>query len=145
MTDMDPAKPGGPFSPLAIDHVVVRVRDMERSLEFYCDILGCVPERRVDELGLVQLRAGASLVDLVDIAKPLGKAGGPPPGEGGRNMDHFALRIAPFDVPAIAAHLNAHGVTPGEPARRYGAQGMGPSIYIYDPDGNVVELKGPPD
>ena len=144
MRDVVPA-PGGPFSPLAIDHVVVRVRDMERAIEFYCDILGCVRERQVDELGLVQLRAGTSLVDLVDIAKPLGKAGGPPPGQGGRNMDHFALRIAPFDMAAIAAHLAAHGGELGAPARRYGAEGMGPSIYIRDPDGNVVELKGPPD
>ena len=137
--------PAGPFRPLGIDHVVVRVRDMERSIEFYGSVLGCVPERRVDELGLVQLRAGASLVDLVDIAKPLGRAGGAPPGEGARNMDHFALRIEPFDVAAITAHLRAQGVEPAEPARRYGAEGMGLSIYIHDPDGNVVELKGPPE
>lgn len=135
----------------AIDHVVLRVADLEAAIRFYCDVLGCTEERRVDPLGLVQLRAGASLVDLVDVDAPLGRAGGPPPagaGAGsasGPNVDHVALQLASFDAEKIAAHLRAHGVAAGEVARRYGAQGMGPSLYIRDPEGNVVELKGPPD
>ena len=92
----------------------------------------------------MQLRAGRSLVDLVDVAGKLGRAGGAPPGRDGRNMDHLCLRVDPFDADAIAAHLRAHGVTPGEVDSRYGAEGEGPSMYISDPEGNAVELKGPP-
>ena len=126
-----------------IDHVVLRVGDVQRSLRFYCDALGCSVERRSEALGLYQLRAGRSLIDLVAVASPLGKAGGPPPGPG-RNVDHVALRLESFDEPALRAHLAAHGVEAGDVGQRYGAEGMGPSMYVRDPDGNVVELKGPP-
>lgn len=128
-----------------IDHVVLRVRDVDRSLAFYCGVLGCREERRIEALGLVQLRAGASLIDLVDVASPLGRAGGPPPGDPekeGRNVDHVALQLASFDETAIRERLLAAGVEPGDVAERYGARGMGPSMYVRDPDGNVVELKG---
>ena len=128
----------------AIDHVVLRVRDLARSLRFYCDVLGCKTERRIEALGLTQLRAGASLIDLVEVESPLGKLGGAPPGEGARNVDHFALDLATFDEAAIRAHLQDCGVEPGDVGQRYGARGTGPSMYIKDPDGNVVELKGPP-
>ena len=127
----------------AIDHVVLRVADLDRSLAFYCGVLGCREERRIDALGLVQLRAGAGLIDLVDVAAPLGATGGPPPGTQGRNLDHFALQLADFDEVALRTHLAAAGVEAGDVGQRYGAQGMGPSLYIRDPDGNVVELKGP--
>ena len=126
-----------------LDHVVLRVRDVDVALRFYCDVLGCREERRVADLGLVQLRAGDALIDLVDLAAPLGRAGGAGPGPEGRNVDHFALRLAAFDETRLRAHLEAHGVEPGEVGQRYGAGGMGPSMYIRDPDGNVVELKGP--
>jgi glyoxylase I family protein len=128
---------------LGLDHVVLRVADMGAALRFYEEVLGCREERRLEPLGLVQLRAGRSLIDLVAVDSPLGRAGGPPPGPDGRNLDHFSLRIEPFDADAIAAHLRAHGVEPGDVAERYGAEGSGPSMYIRDPDGNVVELKGP--
>ena len=59
-------------------------------------------------------------------------------------MDHICLRVDPFDGPAILAHLRANGLHPGPVESRYGAEGEGPSIYVEDPDGNVVELKGPP-
>lgn len=127
-----------------IDHVVLRVADLERSLRFYCGALGCAVERRADALGLVQLRAGAALVDLVPLDSPLGRAGGAGAAAEGRNLDHFAVALAAFDEAAIRAHLAAHGVEPGDVALRYGALGMGPSMYVRDPDGNVVELKGPP-
>jgi len=126
-----------------IDHVVLRVRDLARSIRFYCGALGCREERRVDALGLVQLRAGSALIDLVDVAGALGRLGGRPPGESGRNLDHFALQLAAFDEPALRAELAAAGIEAGEVGERYGAEGLGPSLYIRDPDGNVVELKGP--
>jgi catechol 2,3-dioxygenase-like lactoylglutathione lyase family enzyme len=127
-----------------IDHLVLRVVDLDRMLRFYCDVLGCAVERRQDALGLVQLRAGRALVDLVPVAGQLGRAGGAPPGREGRNLDHFCLRVEPFDAAGIRRHLQAHGVEAGPVEIRYGAQGDGPSIYVTDPEGNVVELKGPP-
>jgi catechol 2,3-dioxygenase-like lactoylglutathione lyase family enzyme len=126
-----------------IDHVVLRIADLERSLHFYRDVLGCPEERRLPELGLVQLRAGSGLIDLVPVDSPLGKLGGAPPGEESRNLDHFALQLESLDPQAVRAQLEAAGVEPGDVAERYGAEGMGPSMYLRDPDGNTVELKGP--
>ena len=125
------------FAIKGLDHVVLRVADLDRAIRFYCEVLGCTEERRVESIDLVQLRAGAALIDLIAAA------GVPAPGAG--NMDHFALRIAPFDEADLRAHLDSHGVAVGELATRYGAEGSGPSLYIQDPDGNTVELKGPPD
>ncbi len=119
-----------------IDHVVLRVTDQERAIAFYEGVLGAKVERRGKRNGLVRLRVGRSLIDL--IGAPTGA------GEGKRNMDHFALRIEPFDEAAIRAHLAAHGIEAGELHTRYGADGDGPSFTIRDPDGNHVELKGPP-
>ncbi len=129
---------------LGLDHVVLRVRDLDAALKFYAGVLGCREERRIEALGLVQLRAGAALIDLVPVDSPLGKAGGGSPDPTGKNVDHFCLRIEPFDADALAAHLQAHGVEPGDVGERYGADGYGPSMYLRDPDGNTVELKGPP-
>ncbi len=126
-----------------IDHVVLRVSDLERARSFYCDVLGCKEERRVEELGLYQLRAGAAMIDLVPLDGELGRKGGRGPGAEGRNVDHFCLRVDPFNGKAIAAHLRNHGIACGDVVERYGAEGLGPSLYITDPDGNVVELKGP--
>ncbi len=108
-------------------------------------MLGCTVERRQEAIGLIQLRAGRSIVDLVPVDGELGRAGGAPPGREGRNLDHFCLRVDPFDEAAIRGHLAAHGVQAGPTEARYGAEGRGPSIYLQDPEGNVVELKGPPD
>lgn len=127
-----------------IDHIVLRVSDLEAMLDFYCGVLGCDVARRQEEIGLYQLRAGRSLVDLVPIDGKLGRAGGAAPGREGRNMDHVCFRVEPYDEAAICAHLTAHGVALGESGSRFGAEGEGPSIYIADPEGNVVELKGPP-
>jgi catechol 2,3-dioxygenase-like lactoylglutathione lyase family enzyme len=132
-----------PFSVRELDHLVLRTARLEALIAFYQGVLGCALERRVAELGLVQLRAGRSLVDLVDVAGELGRAGGAAPGIEGRNLDHLCLRIEPFDPEAIAAHLEQAGAPCDAPARRYGAQGYGPSVYTRDPDGNVVELRGP--
>jgi catechol 2,3-dioxygenase-like lactoylglutathione lyase family enzyme len=139
-----PSPAGRPLRIERIDHVVLRVRDLARSLHFYLDVLGCTEERRLDALGLVQLRAGASLIDLVDVASPLGRLGGPAAGKEARNVDHVALRIDRFDEAELRAWLERSGVAPGEVGQRYGAEGNGPSMYIRDPDDNVIELKGPP-
>ena len=127
-----------------IDHVVLRVKDLERMIDFYCSVIGCSVERRRDDLGLVHLRAGRSQIDLVPVDGPLGRAGGAAPGTEGRNVDHVCLRIDPFDQAAIEAHLRAHGARFDEVKPRFGADGTGPSMYVHDPEGNVVELKGPP-
>ena len=134
-----------PFQLLQLDHVVLRVRDVAAMEAFYCGVLGCRVERRQDAIGLIQLRAGQSLIDLVDVEGRLGRMGGAAPGTEGHNMDHLCLRAEPFDREAIVAHLQAHGVRVGDFGSRYGAEGEGPSQYLYDPEGNLVELKGPPD
>jgi catechol 2,3-dioxygenase-like lactoylglutathione lyase family enzyme len=133
----------GPIQIRRIDHIVLRVADLEAALRFYGGVLGCTLERSIEQLGLHQLRAGDSLIDLVPVDGPLGSAGGGPPGETERNVDHIALNLAAFDEAAIRGHLVRHGVEPGDVSTRYGADGNGPSMYIRDPDGNVVELKGP--
>lgn len=132
------------FRILGIDHLVLRVQGLQTMLRFYVDALGCRVERRQDAIGLVQLRAGAALIDLVPVDGKLGRAGGAAPGKEARNLDHFCLRIDPFDEPALRQHLAQHGIDAGPVESRYGAEGEGPSIYLTDPEGNVVELKGPP-
>jgi glyoxylase I family protein len=119
-----------------LDHVVLRVADMDRAIAFYEEVLGLHVERRLESIGLVQLRAGTAMIDLVPRTEDE---------DDGRNMDHYAVRIEEMDVPALTAHLKRHGIDPGEVRRRYGAEGYGSSIYITDPDGNTVELKGPPE
>lgn len=133
-----------PFTVERIDHVVFRVRDLAASVAFYERVLGCRLVRERPELGLVHLRAGASMVDLVSIDGPLGRVGGEGPKAEGRNVDHLCLRVEPFDEPRIVAHLAEHGVVPRGPAStNFGAEGEGLSLYFSDLDGNVIELKGP--
>jgi len=130
-----------PFAILDIDHVVLRAADPARLEAFYRDVLGCPVEKRQEAIGLTQLRAGRALIDIVSAqSEPTGSHAN---GSDRKNMDHLCLRVDPFDVKAIYRHLDHHGVSYGEVALRYGAEGKGPSIYIKDPDGNRVELKGP--
>lgn len=129
-----------PFNLVGLDHVVLRVDDLKRSLDFYIGVLGCSLERELPDLGLYQLRAGNALIDLVPIGSKLG-------GENKvdlstRNVDHFCLVLDNFDESAIKAYLASHGIDCPDAAQRYGAGGSGPSVYIVDPDGNTIELKG---
>lgn len=128
-----------------LDHVVLRVVDLDGMLHFYRDVLGCPVEKVQDGPGLYQMRAGRSLIDLVPVTGRIGRQGGAAPGREGRNMDHLCLRVEPFDADAIYAALAEHEIDAGPVESRYGAEGEGPSIYLRDPDGNTVELKGPPD
>jgi glyoxylase I family protein len=126
-----------PLRVAELDHVVVRCRDQAQSLDFYTRILGLTEERRFDPIGLIQLRAGASLIDLVPAD--------PPPTQEGRNVDHFCLGVEAPDMEALAAWLKSQRVEVlGEPTPRYGARGTGLSLYVLDPDGNIVELKQMP-
>jgi glyoxylase I family protein len=134
-----------PLKLAGLDHVVLRVRDIEAMLGFYRDILGCALAKHNEPLGLYHLDAGGSMIDLVTLDGKLGQAGGSGPGAdlaaGGRNVDHIALKIRAWDPEAIHAHLSAHGIETGEAVTRFGAEGDGPSIYLTDPEGNGVELK----
>lgn len=102
-------------------------------LGFYAGVLGLVEERRIDAIGLVQLRAGRSMIDLVPAPQGLADAG---------SLDHFCLDVDAESVDAVTAHLAAHDLAPlGPPMETYGAHGVGSSVYVRDPEGNVVELK----
>jgi len=133
-----------PFTIKGLDHLVLRVRDLDRMVRFYSDVLGCRVERTQQELGLTQLRAGRSLIDLVTVNGKLGRMGGAAPGKEARNLDHFCIAGEGYDEARIRSYLAEHKVEVGEAGSRYGADGEGPSLYISDPEGNVVELKGPP-
>jgi len=128
-----------PFAVKGIDHIVLRVRALPSALAFYRDVLGCRVEREQPELGLTQLRAGRSLIDLVTLDGPLGQASA---AAAAPNVDHFCLALAPFSEADLSAWLAARGVAVIAPASRYGAEGEGRSFYVEDPDGNRIELKG---
>lgn len=128
-----------------IDHLVLRVRDRRVMERFYCEVLGAEHVAYRPEFGMSHLRAGVAMIDLVEVDGPLGKPGGAAAGKEGRNLDHLCLRIEPFDQDAIVAHLKRHSVAVGDIKNRFGAEGNGVSIYLSDPEGNTVELKGPSD
>lgn len=133
------------FQLLHLDHLVLRCSDLPVMLKFYQQLLGCSLERHVPELGLFQLRAGQQLIDLISVDGKLGQEGGKAPGIEGHNLAHFCLRITPYDAAALSTFFTKHGVIVSASAQRYGADGFGPSLYIQDPMGNTIELKGPPD
>ena len=125
-----------------LDHVVLRTTRLDAMLHFYCEILGCQLERSLPPAeGLIQLRAGAALIDLVTVDSALGRLGGGPPTQDGRNVDHICLTIAPRPQAALLKYFDRHGIEHSEFEERYGTQGIGPSLYVNDPEGNVVELK----
>ena len=128
--------------PLAIDHIVLRTNRYEDLIDFYVDVLGCNIERKTaQEFGLTQLRAGNALIDIVDVTGKLGKKGGPAPTETGNNVDHFCIQIGPIKENELIDYLKSRGVECKEFKDRYGATGMGRSIYIEDLAGNNIELR----
>ncbi|MGN6315008.1 VOC family protein [Trinickia sp.] len=127
-----------------IDHVVIRTSDPVALARFYCEALGCTIEKEQPDIGLTQLRAGRSLIDLLKVGAKIDRADSGAPGAG-RNMDHLCLRVEHYDAHALAEHVTAHGARLGEAGRRYGADGFGQSLYLFDPEGNMIELKGPPE
>jgi len=130
------------IKPVAIDHIVLRTDRYRELIEFYCEVIGCRLERETSpEFGLTQLRAGNALIDIVDVGAELGKQGGPAPGLEGNNLDHFCLQIDVFDETELIDYLSSHGIDGGEFHERYGAGGMGRSLYINDIAGNTVELR----
>lgn len=131
-----------PFALEGIDHVVLLVRNMAEAQHFYEQVLGCTVDRALPAFGMLQLRAGASLIDLIDIGSAEGEWDRTEV-EGGRNMDHVCISTGPCDEAAMRAHLARHGVSIVEEGIRYGAKGDGMSFYIRDPSGNQIELKGP--
>ena len=130
------------FEVAGIDHIVLRTTKLPAMLEFYTGILACEVERETSpKTGLTQLRAGNALIDLVVVDSLLGKLGGSAPGQTGNNLDHFCLQLKPISEEEMIAHLESNGVEVGEFDDRYGAQGFGRSVYVKDPEGNVVELR----
>jgi catechol 2,3-dioxygenase-like lactoylglutathione lyase family enzyme len=126
------------FTPLGLDHVVLRVRDQAASQKFYVDVLGCGVDHVNDRISLIQLRFGEQLIDLL----PAGEAA---TGAAAGGMDHVCLSIRCDDLAKVAAALRARGVTVvGDVVERRGAFGRGPSLYIQDPDGYTLELKPRP-
>lgn len=133
---------GPPIVLRDIDHVVFRVVDLEKVAAFWRDVLGAAFEKHQEAIGLYQLRVGTSLVDLVPVDGKLGRMGGAAPGKEGRNVDHVCFRVEGWDEEAILGHLASHSIE-GHVVQRYGADGEGPSVYLHDPEGNMIELKGP--
>lgn len=131
-----------PINITAIDHLVLRTAHADALTHFYCSVLGCTVERDMSEaLGLIQLRAGTALIDIVAVDSELGLVGGGPPTKKDNNLDHLCLRIEPFSEQAVIRYLNLHQIEHGVFTERYGAGGFARSIYIKDPDGNTVELR----
>jgi glyoxylase I family protein len=125
-----------------IDHIVLRAHDAPRLIAFYTQVLGLTVERAQPDIGLTQLRAGTSLIDIVAVDSRLGRLGGAGPAAEGHNLDHVCLNVAGFELAAVRAHLQSHGVEIGEEGLRYGSCGEGMSLYLRDPEGNGLELRG---
>lgn len=121
------------FKITGIDHLVLRTQSLKAMVAFYCNALGCTIENEQPEIGLTQIRAGNNLIDLVEN-KAL-------PTKGQANMDHFCLCIQPFSFEALQAHFKQLNIEVHRYGKRYGATGMAYSFYVFDPEGNEVELR----
>ena len=124
-----------------MDHIVLRVKDVEESLKFYCETLGMQSERvdqwKAGEVRFPSARLNADTIidffatDQETIAK-----------DGVKNQDHYCMVIEPTDMDELKAKFEAMGVEiQAGPGKRWGSHGDGTSLYIYDPDNTVVELR----
>lgn len=119
-----------------IDHVVLRVTNIQRSLDFYVGLLGLSLERVIEDIGIYQLRCGRNLIDLV--AMPAGAVLADVPQRG---IDHVCLHVR-GDMSRILEYMQENGVELGSPLREiYGSTGFGTSLYVLDPDRHTIELK----
>ncbi len=133
---------GYPFSTIGLDHIVLRVTDLDRMLAFITMYSAAATSVPILSLRPVPVARGAFADRSRDDRGKLGAAGGAAPGAEGRNLDHFALAVDRFDAPAIRAHLAHHGVTVDQSGTRYGAEGEGPSLYIRDPERQSCRTQG---
>lgn len=120
------------FTISCIDHIVLKTSQIEKMVHFYCNILNCQIERIQEKFGLTQLRAGDSIIDLIEVNSPLA--------EENRNLEHFCLRISPFNFEELSEYFNKKGIEILRYGQRYGAQGYGWSFYLHDPENNEIEL-----
>jgi catechol 2,3-dioxygenase-like lactoylglutathione lyase family enzyme len=127
-----PTPTSGEIRVVALDHVVLNVADVERSLAFYCGELGLAPVR-VDAWRRGEAPFPSARVDEHTIVDLLSRA------RTGENADHICLVVEPVDLDAIKAS-GRFEVLDG-PDSRFGARGDGTSLYVRDPDGNTVELR----
>ena len=121
------------FKIQCIDHIVLRTNNLEKLVAFYCDLLGCKIEKIIEEIGLIQLRAGESLIDLLPVEADIAADRS--------TLDHFCLRIKPFDYEFLKSYFHDKGVLLYNYGTRHGAEGYGESVYLKDPEGNEIELK----
>jgi glyoxylase I family protein len=129
-----------PFQLDGIDHVLLVVDGMPRAIRFYQDVLGCELKRELPQYAMAELKAGRSALDLVDAAAAEGAwARSPGPG---RNMDHLCLAISAWDEDGLRRHLAAHGAAIVEARREVEDGRAWLSLYVRDPSGNVIELRG---
>lgn len=124
-----------------MDHIVLRVKDVEESLRFYTETLGLKSERveqwRAGEIRFPSARLNDdTIIDLFPSdQEPIAR-------DGVRNQDHFCMVIEPTDMEDLKAKFEALGVgIQSGPGKRWGSHGDGISLYLYDPDNNVVELR----
>ena len=135
--------PAPPFRLEGIDHILLLVDGMAEARAFYEEVLSCRFEEALPQYGMAVLRAGAALINLVDISAAEG-SWALPQVTGGRNLDHYCLALGPCDEKALRQHLAHHGIEIIEELIHAGARGESLSLYVRDPSGNVIELKGPP-
>ncbi len=124
-----------------LDHIVLRVRDVESSLRFYTQVLG-LPAERVEQWRAGEIRFPSARLNADTIIDFFGSDQEPIGRDGAKNQDHFCMVIEPTDMEELKAKFEGIGVDiQAGPGKRWGSHGDGISLYIYDPDDNVVELR----
>ena len=121
------------FKVMGLDHIVLKTDKINTMLEFYCQILGCQIEKTQPDFRLTQLRAGINMLDIIEVDDA--------PAGNQHNLDHFCLQINPFDYENLKQYFDSKGINIYRYGKRIGAQGIGYSFYLKDPQGNELELK----